>query len=74
MRCPQCDTILPFLLCEVCGGETPEGSRFCCQCGHPIKREEAENPTSERIPCLDGTCIGTINERGVCSICGKPYP
>jgi hypothetical protein len=27
---------------------------------------------SERIPCHDGSCIGTINEKGVCNICGKP--
>jgi len=30
------------------------------------------NDFSERIPCSDGNCIGTINEDGVCSICGKP--
>jgi hypothetical protein len=23
--------------------------------------------------CSDGTCIGVINEQGVCNICGKPY-
>jgi len=74
MRCPQCETLLPFILCEVCGGETPEGSHYCCQCGHPLSREETEKSFSERIPCVDGTCIGTINEKGVCSICGKPYP
>jgi len=27
---------------------------------------------SERILCRDGNCIGIINERGVCNICGKP--
>jgi ribosomal protein L34E len=27
---------------------------------------------SEHIPCSDGRCIGTIDERGVCNICGKP--
>ena len=26
----------------------------------------------ERILCDDGHCIGTINEKGVCNICGKP--
>jgi hypothetical protein len=30
------------------------------------------NDFSKRIPCNDGTCIGTINTDGVCSICGKP--
>jgi len=28
---------------------------------------------SERVVCSDGSCIGTINERGVCNVCGKPY-
>jgi hypothetical protein len=26
---------------------------------------------SERLSCMDGNCIGTINERGVCNVCGK---
>lgn len=26
----------------------------------------------ERVLCSDGNCIGIINERGVCNICGKP--
>jgi len=30
------------------------------------------NDFSERILCSDGNCIGIINERGVCNICGKP--
>jgi hypothetical protein len=28
---------------------------------------------SERTLCSDGNCIGTINEKGICNICGKPY-
>ena len=32
------------------------------------------NDFSGRIPCSDGNCIGTLNEDGVCSICGKPGP
>ncbi len=27
---------------------------------------------SERTLCSDGNCIGTINEKGYCCICGKP--
>jgi hypothetical protein len=23
--------------------------------------------------CSDGNCIGVVNEKGVCHICGKPY-
>jgi hypothetical protein len=25
----------------------------------------------ERISCLDDNCIGTINEKGYCNVCGK---
>ena len=28
---------------------------------------------SKRVLCSDGTCIGVINENGVCNECGKPY-
>ena len=28
---------------------------------------------SERVLCNDGSCVGVINEKGVCNICGKPY-
>src|SRR4030043_1296210 len=29
------------------------------------------NDFSKRIPCKDGKCIGTINEKGYCNVCGK---
>ncbi len=28
---------------------------------------------SARVLCSDGACIGVINDRGVCKVCGKPY-
>lgn len=73
MKCPRCDEILPFILCPECKGEIPEKSHYCCWCGNPMKREKVEIDFSERIPCSDGTCIGTINDGGVCNICKKPY-
>ena len=73
MKCPRCDEMLPFILCSECKGEIPEKSHYCCWCGNPIKREKVEIDFSERIPCSDGTCIGTINDEGVCNICKKPY-
>jgi len=73
MECPHCNGILPFVQCPTCGGEAPEGSLYCCQCGNAIKKEKVEIDFSERIPCSDGNCIGTINEKGLCNICGKPY-
>jgi len=73
MKCAHCGETLPFVLCPECGGETPEGSLFCSQCGKPVKREKAEIDFSERIACSDGNCVGTINEKGVCNLCGKHY-
>ena len=73
MNCPQCGVTLPFILCPQCGGEIPEKSRHCCWCGIPIPAEMEETDSSERRLCSDGNCVGTINENGVCNICGKPY-
>lgn len=73
MNCPQCGAGLPSSTCPKCGGEVPEKSRYCCWCGGPIPAGTAETDLSERKPCSDGSCVGTINERNVCSICGKPY-
>jgi len=72
MKCPHCNETIPFSFCPECGGETPEGSVYCCRCGKWMKKEEPID-FSERIPCSDGTCIGIINEKGVCNECGKPY-
>ncbi len=72
MKCPHCDGTVPSLVCPKCGEETPEKSLFCCSCGNPIKREEKERDPSERVLCNDGNCIGTLNEEGVCNVCGKP--
>jgi hypothetical protein len=73
MNCLHCNEPLPFILCSECQGEIPEGSLYCCWCGHPQKREEVEVNFSERKLCSDGNCIGIINEQGVCNVCGKPY-
>jgi hypothetical protein len=73
MECPRCGEALPSIPCPECGGETPEGSLYCCRCGNPMKKQEMEIDFSERIPCNDGSCIGTINEAGICNICKKPY-
>jgi hypothetical protein len=76
MECPHCHQSLPYLLCPECGAKTPEGSLYCFQCGRSVesKREEAEQADfSQRKACSDGTCIGVINEAGVCNFCGKPY-
>lgn len=28
---------------------------------------------SKRILCSDGACIGVVNDKGFCKVCGKPY-
>jgi hypothetical protein len=38
-----------------------------------MRKEKVEIDFSDRIPCSDGSCIGIINEEGVCNICKKPY-
>jgi len=73
MNCPQCGVTLPFILCPECGGEIPEKSRHCCWCGSSIPTETGEAESTDRKLCSDGNCIGTINEKGVCNVCGKPY-
>ena len=72
MKCPRCDETLPFILCPECGGETPAQSKYCCWCGSQMKADEGEIDFSQRILCSDGNCIGVINEKGVCNVCGKP--
>jgi hypothetical protein len=73
MKCPRCNETLPFMLCPDCQGEVPEKSLYCCWCGDRLIREEGEVDFSERKLCVDGNCIGVINEAGVCNICGKPH-
>jgi hypothetical protein len=72
MKCPRCEEALPTILCEECGKGIPERSRFCCWCGSPVRAKDEEADLSERVLCSDGSCIGVINETGVCNICGKP--
>lgn len=72
MRCPRCEEPLPTIPCGECGGGIPEKSHFCCWCGSPVPTKEEEADLSERVLCIDGSCIGVINETGVCNICGKP--
>jgi hypothetical protein len=62
------------MVCPDCRGEIPEKSQHCCWCGRRFEiEEEREGDFSQRIPCIDGNCIGTINEEGICNICKKSY-
>lgn len=73
IRCPQCDHQFPTILCESCGSENLKDSLYCCRCGVELGEEETSSDWEDRKLCSDGTCIGVINEKGVCSVCGKPY-
>jgi len=72
MKCPHCEETIPYLLCKGCGEKIPEGSRFCCWCGHAVDAKGEDTDVSNRVNCPDGSCIGIINESGICNICGKP--
>ncbi len=73
MKCPHCGEPVSSISCQTCGEEIPEKSLFCLWCGNPVEEGGSQVDHSERVPCPDGTCIGTLNEKGVCNICGKPY-
>lgn len=81
MNCPHCGQALSSKLCPACQADVLEESLFCHRCGRELARAASAAPASEdesldfsnRILCSDGTCIGVVDERGICKVCGKPY-
>ncbi len=85
MLCEKCTLEMDVVACGACGRSVAQLGPFCYHCGHKLENEAGmtaadagrENDEvidfSDRILCSDGTCIGVINEQGVCKICGKPY-
>lgn len=80
MKCPHCKAELPSRECPECHEKIPLEARFCPHCGVQIPRRDAAAESgnddidfSKRLLCSDGTCIGIINQDGLCSECGKPY-
>jgi hypothetical protein len=80
MKCPRCGQSIGGKTCPSCGVGVLEESLFCHRCGIKLEGITTDTPSpeeeidfSKRILCGDGTCIGVINEKGVCSVCGKPY-
>ena len=81
MKCFHCGQPLSERICPSCGSEVLEESLFCHRCGvklencapglSPLEGEGID--FSKRILCKDGTCIGVVNEKGICKVCGKPY-
>lgn len=79
MKCPNCQADLPSRECPECHKSIPKAGKFCAYCGEEVEPHESSSRSDEegldfskRVLCSDGTCIGVINEQGVCSECGKP--
>lgn len=81
MLCEQCGKELGTTTCGRCGAVVLRLGLFCYSCGNELGRVESANREaaaedidfSSRILCSDGTCIGVIDEKGICKVCGKPY-
>jgi hypothetical protein len=79
MKCSHCGRPLSGRICPSCGSEVLEESLFCHRCGVKLENPELSSPEEEsidfskRILCSDGTCIGVVDEKGICKVCGKPY-
>jgi hypothetical protein len=85
MLCEKCTGEIDVVACGACGRSVAQLGPFCYYCGHRLEKEAGETAGdavrendevidfSDRILCSDGTCIGVINEQGVCKVCGKPY-
>lgn len=84
MKCPYCNKEISGVICPGCNETIPHGSRYCLYCGamleddfavedDPISADETNDiDLEDRIPCIDGNCIGIIID-GKCNICGKSY-
>ena len=79
MKCPHCGQALGERICHSCGVEVLKESSFCHRCGVSLgvsqetPTADEDNDFSKRVLCSDGTCIGVVDERGICKVCGKPY-
>ena len=79
MLCDQCSKEMETVVCSQCKGEIANLGPFCYLCGKELETrvQSPEDPgefdLSDRVPCSDGSCVGIINEKGVCGTCGKPY-
>ncbi|OPX99143.1 MAG: hypothetical protein A4E58_00385 [Syntrophorhabdus sp. PtaB.Bin006] len=76
MICEKCGGEVETVACNGCGKEVAKLGPYCYLCGAGLSSEIEETDTgdfSDRVLCSDGTCIGVVNEQGVCKVCGKPY-
>jgi hypothetical protein len=79
MLCEKCAQEFETTLCTHCGGTVIKLGPHCYQCGMAFDTIAAETEQgddldlSARILCSDGACIGVVDEKGVCKVCGKQY-
>lgn len=80
MVCEKCGEGVDFIKCQRCGETLLRLGSFCYKCGAELKtstqeatEDTEESDFSKRVLCSDGTCIGVINDEGICKVCGKPY-
>ena len=80
MVCEKCGREVDSTKCQRCGETILRLGSFCYKCGAGIEapaqrttEEPGESDFSKRVLCSDGTCIGVVNEEGICKVCGKPY-
>jgi hypothetical protein len=88
MLCEKCSSEIEPVTCGHCGNKVVALGDYCYCCGSslhshhessasPMRTAEGESSDTidfaNRILCSDGACIGVIDEKGVCKVCGKPY-
>jgi len=75
MICEKCGLETESTQCNACGKEIVRLGQYCYLCGAEfLKAAETEDTDFDnRVLCSDGACIGVIDEKGVCKVCGKPY-
>ena len=83
LTCETCGQILTSLECKKCQGHNLPDAQYCCYCRASLTEEAPQKKPDKkskgdtydldnRVLCSDESCIGIINERGVCTDCGQP--
>ena len=75
MICEKCGAEAETVQCAKCGAGIIKLGSYCYLCGPElqVEVESGDSDFDKRVLCSDGTCIGVIDEQGVCKVCGKPY-
>jgi hypothetical protein len=81
MLCEQCRKEVETTTCGQCDSVVLKLGPFCYSCGNELDKVQSTNREietedvdfSSRILCSDGACIGVVDEKGICKVCGKPY-